>query len=138
VVVAADITGALGPTCAACAVGRVGDASWRAVVVGHEGYLGNVGGCAVRLGATEVCGAAIDRLSTCLIVGCAGCADRRAQDACSDQLTAVDAPCAAALVTMRKQCPAKTLAGAFDTNGACQSLVETTRLFCGPRAGDGG
>jgi hypothetical protein len=137
-VVEGDITAALGASCAACAVGRVEDATWRAVVAGHDGYIGNVGGCAVRLGANETCGKAIDTLSTCLIVGCDGCADRKAQDACSDQLTTVDGACAPALTTMRKQCPAKVLASAFDTDGVCQSFVETIRLFCGPAAQDGG
>ena len=133
-----DIAAALGPSCAACAVGRVSDDHWRAVVAGHEGYIGNVGGCAILLGANEICGTAIDRLSTCLIAGCDGCADRKAQDACADQLTTVDGACAPALATMRKQCPAKTLVSAFDTNGVCQSFVATIRLFCGPRAQDGG
>jgi hypothetical protein len=133
-----DIGAALGPSCAACAVGHVSDDRWRAVVGGHEGYIGNVGGCAILLGANEICGTAIDRLSTCLIAGCDGCADRKAQDACADQLTTVDGACAPALATMRKQCPAKTLVSAFDTNGVCQSFVATIRLFCGPRAQDGG
>jgi len=137
-VVESDITAALGASCAACAVGRVDDPTWRAVVAGHDGYIGNVGGCAVRLGANETCGKAIDKLSTCLIVGCDGCVDRKGQDSCSDQLTTVDGACAPALTTMRKQCPAKTLAAAFDTNGVCQSFVETIRLFCGPPAQDGG
>jgi hypothetical protein len=39
---------------------------------------------------------------------------------------------------MRKQCPAAILAPAFDTNGVCQSFVDTIRLFCGPPAQDGG
>ncbi|MDB5221029.1 MAG: hypothetical protein JWO86_8956 [Myxococcaceae bacterium] len=133
-----DIAVALGPSCAACAIGRVSDDHWRAVVAGHEGYIGNVGGCAMLLGANETCGTAIDRLSTCLIAGCDGCADRKAQDACADQLTTVDGPCAPALTTMRKQCPAAALVSAFDTNGVCQSFVQTIRLFCGPRAQDGG
>jgi hypothetical protein len=133
-----DIAAALGASCAACAVGRVSDGHWRAVVGGHEGYIGNVGGCAMLLGANEICGTAIDRLSTCLIAGCDGCADRKAQDACADQLTTVDGACAPALATMRKQCAAKTLVSAFDTNGVCQSFVATIRLFCGPRAQDGG
>ena len=137
-VVESDITAALGASCAACAVGRVEDSTWRAVVAGHDGYIGNVGGCAVRLGANETCGKAIDMLSTCLIVGCDGCADRKAQDACSDQLTTVDGPCAPALTTVRKHCPAKTLAAAFDSDGVCQSFVETIRLFCGPAGQDGG
>jgi hypothetical protein len=133
-----DIAAALGPSCAACAVGHVADQTWHAVVGGHEGYIGNVGGCAMLLGANETCGKAIDRLSTCLIAGCDGCADRKAQDACADQLTTVDGPCAPALSTMRKQCPAAALASAFDTNGVCQSFVATIRLFCGPPAQDGG
>lgn len=132
-----DIAAALGPTCAACAVSRVTDMTWRAVVGGHEGYIGNVGGCAILLGSNETCGKAIDRLSTCLIAGCDGCTDRKAQDSCADKLTTVDGACAPALTTMRKQCPAKTLAAAFDANGVCQSFVETIRLFCGPAA-DGG
>jgi hypothetical protein len=133
-----DIAAALGPTCAACAVGRVSDPRWRAVVAGHEGYIGNVGGCAVLLGANETCGSSIDRLSTCLIAGCDGCAGLKAQNTCADQLTAVDGPCAPALTVMRKQCPAATLVSAFDTNGVCQSFVQTIRLFCGPPAQDGG
>lgn len=133
-----DIAAALGPSCAACAIGHVADTTWRAVVGGHEGYIGNVGGCAMLLGANETCGKAIDRLSTCLIAGCDGCADRKAQDACADQLTTVDGPCAPALSTMRKACPAAALASAFDTNGVCQSFVATIRLFCGPPAQDGG
>lgn len=133
-----DIAGALGPSCAACAMSRVSDAKWKAVVAGHDGYIGNVGGCAILLGANETCGKAIDVVSTCLITGCDGCADRKAQDMCSDKLTTVDGPCAPALTTMRKQCPAKTLVSAFDTNGVCQSFVETIRLFCGPRDQDGG
>lgn len=138
VVLHSDITGALGPSCAACAVGHVSDVTWRAVVAGHDGYIGNVGGCAIHLGANEACGKAVDRLSTCLIAGCEGCADRKAQDVCADRLTTVDGACASALTTMRKQCPAAILAAAFDTSGACQSFVETIRLFCGPRALDGG
>jgi hypothetical protein len=138
VVSAGDIADALGPSCAACALGRVSDTTWRAVVVGHEGYIGNVGGCAVHLGANETCGKAVDTLSTCLILGCDGCTDRKAQDACSDQLTTVDGACAPALTTMRKQCPAAALVSAFDSNGVCQSFVETIRLFCGPRAQDAG
>lgn len=134
----ADIAAALGPACAACAIGHVTDASWRAVVAGHEGYIGNVGGCAMLLGANETCGKSIDRLSTCLIAGCDGCADRKAQDACADQLTTVDGACAPALATMRKQCPAATLVSAFDTNGVCQSFVQTIRLFCGPPPEDAG
>ena len=55
----------------------------------------NVGGCVVRLGATEACGKAIDQVSTCLIVGCAGCTTRKEQDACGDALTTVDGACAA-------------------------------------------
>jgi hypothetical protein len=133
-----DISAALGPSCAECAVGRVSDTKWHAVVAGHEGYIGNVGGCAMLLGSNETCGKAIDRLSTCLIAGCDGCADRKAQDACADMLTTVDGACAPALSTMRKQCPAATLASAFDTNGVCQSFVDTIRLFCGPPAQDGG
>jgi len=133
-----DIAAALGPSCAACAIGHVTDSTWRAVVAGHEGYIGNVGGCAMLLGANETCGKSIDRLSTCLIAGCDGCADRRAQDACADQLTTVDGACAPALSTMRKQCPAATLVSAFDTNGVCQSFVQTIRLFCEPPAQDGG
>jgi hypothetical protein len=133
-----DIGAALGPACAACAIGRVTDATWRAVVSGHDGYIGNVGGCAILLGSNETCGKAIDRLSTCLITGCDGCADRKAQDACADQLTTVDGACAPALVTVRKECPAKTLVSAFDTNGVCQSFVQTIRLFCGPPVQDGG
>jgi hypothetical protein len=133
-----DIAGALGPACAACAIGRVSDATWRAVVAGHEGYIGNVGGCAMHLGANETCGKSIDRLSTCLITGCDGCTDRKAQDLCADALTTVDGPCAPALTTVRKQCPAKALASAFDSDGVCQSFVLTIRLFCGPPAGDGG
>lgn len=135
---AEDIAAALGPSCAACAIGRVEDPKWRAVVGGHEGYIGNVGGCAIQLGAKEICGQAIDRLSTCLILGCDGCVDRRDQDQCADALTTVDGVCAAPLKTMRKECPAATLASAFDTNGVCQSFVETIRLFCGPPAQDGG
>jgi hypothetical protein len=133
-----DIAGALGPACAACAIGRVADPTWRAVVAGHEGYIGNVGGCAMLLGANEACGKSIDRLSTCLIAGCDGCADLKAQNACADQLTTVDGPCAPALTTMRRQCPAATLVSAFDTNGVCQSFLQTIRLFCGPAAQDGG
>lgn len=133
-----DIAGALGPSCAACAMSRVTDPTWKAVVGGHDGYIGNVGGCAILLGASETCGKAIDAVSTCLITGCDGCADRKAQDSCSDKLTTVDGPCAPFLTTMRKQCPAKTLASAFDTDGVCQSFVATIRLFCGPRAQDGG
>jgi len=133
-----DIAGALGPSCAACAMSRVTDATWRAVVGGHDGYIGNVGGCAILLGANQTCGKAIDAVSTCLITGCDGCADRKAQDTCSDKLTTVDGPCAPFLSTMRKQCPAKTLSSAFDTDGVCQSFVATIRLFCGPRAQDGG
>lgn len=133
-----DIAGALGASCAACAMSRVTDATWKAVVGGHDGYIGNVGGCAILLGASETCGKAIDAVSTCLITGCDGCADRKAQDSCSDKLTTVDGPCAPFLTTMRKQCPAKTLASAFDTNGVCQSFVATIRLFCGPRPQDGG
>lgn len=133
-----DIGAALGPSCAVCAIGKVTDASWRAVVAGHDGYIGNVGGCAMLLGSNETCGKVIDRLSTCLITGCDGCADRKAQDACADQLTTVDGACAPALATMRKECPAKTLVSAFDTNGVCQSFVQTIRLFCGPPAQDGG
>jgi hypothetical protein len=133
-----DISAALGPSCAECAVGRVSDQTWHAVVAGHEGYIGNVGGCAMLLGANETCGKAIDRLSTCLIAGCDGCTDRKAQDACADMLTTVDGACAPALSTMRKQCPAAALASAFDTNGVCQSFVDTIRLFCGPPAQDGG
>lgn len=133
-----DISAALGPSCAACAVGSVSDAKWHAVVGGHEGYIGNVGGCAMLLGANETCGKAIDRLSTCLIAGCDGCTDRKTQDLCADMLTTVDGACAPALSTTRKQCPAASLASAFDTNGACQSFVGTIRLFCGPPAQDGG
>jgi hypothetical protein len=133
-----DIAAALGPSCAACAIGKVNDPTWHAVISGHDGYIGNVGGCAMLLGANETCGKAIDRLSTCLITGCDGCADRKAQDACADQLTTVDGPCAPALTTMRKQCPAAALVSAFDTNGVCQSFVATIRLFCGPPAQDGG
>lgn len=133
-----DIAGALGPSCAACAMSRVTDATWKAVVGGHDGYIGNVGGCAILLGASETCGKAIDAVSTCLITGCDGCTDRKAQDSCSDELTTVDGPCAPFLTTMRKQCPAKTLSSAFDTDGVCQSFVATIRLFCGPRAQDGG
>jgi hypothetical protein len=133
-----DIGKALGPSCAACAVGRVTDTTWRAVVAGHDGYIGNVGGCAVHLGSNETCGKAIDRLSTCLIVGCEGCTDRKAQDECADRLTTVDGACAPALITVRKQCPAAALVSAFDTNGVCQSFVDTIRLFCGPPAQDGG
>jgi hypothetical protein len=133
-----DIGAALGPACAACAIGKVTDASWRAVIAGHDGYIGNVGGCAMLLGSNETCGKAIDRLSTCLITGCDGCADRKAQDACADQLTTVDGACAPALTIMRKECPAKTLVSAFDTNGVCQSFVQTIRLFCGPPVQDGG
>ena len=134
-----DIRAALGPSCAACAVGKISDAKWHAVVGGHEAYIGNVGGCAILLGANETCGKAIDQLSTCLIAGCDGCADRKAaQDLCADTLTTVDGACAPALSTTRKQCPAATLASAFDTNGACQSFVLTIRLFCGPPAQDGG
>lgn len=126
-----DIAEALGPACAKCAIGKVSDATWRAVVVGHEGYIGNVGGCAVRLGATETCGKEIDALSTCLILGCAGCKDRKAQDTCADMLTTVDGACAAHLRTMRRICNANILASAFDANGECQSFAETIRLFCG-------
>lgn len=133
-----DISAALGPSCAACAVGRVSEPTWHAVVADHEGYIGNVGGCAMLLGANETCGKAIDRLSTCLIAGCDGCTDRKGQDACADTLTTVDGACAPALSTMRKQCPAAALASAFDTNGVCQSFVDTIRLFCGPPAQDGG
>lgn len=127
----AEMAEALGPACAKCAIGAVGDPQWRAVVVGHEAYIGNVGGCAVRLGATEPCGKEIDALSTCLIVGCAGCKDRKAQDTCADMLTTVDGACAAHLRTMRRICNANILASAFDTNGECQSFAETIRLFCG-------
>ena len=133
-----DISAALGPACGECAVGRLSDPTWRAVIAGHDGYIGNVGGCAMLLGANETCGKAIDRLSTCLITGCDGCTDRKAQDLCADQLTTVDGACASALTTTRKQCPAKALASAFDTNGVCQSFVDTIRLFCGPPAQDGG
>jgi hypothetical protein len=133
-----DIEAALGPACATCAIGRVSDMTWRAVIAGHDGYIGNVGGCAMLLGANETCGKAIDRLSTCLIIGCEGCADRKAQDACADTLTTVDGACASALTTMRKQCPAAALVSAFDANGVCQSFVQTIRLFCGPPSQDGG
>lgn len=127
----AEMAEALGPACAKCAIGNVSDPQWRAVVVGHEGYIGNVGGCAVRLGATEPCGKEIDALSTCLILGCAGCKDRKAQDTCADMLTTVDGACAAHLRTMRRICNANILASAFDANGECQSFAETIRLFCG-------
>ena len=127
-----EITSALGKGCGACAVGKVGDETWRAVVSGHAGYIGNVGGCVVRLGATEACGRATDEVSTCLIVGCAGCTSRKEQDACSDALTTVDGPCAPALKTLRTACSAKIITAAFSNTGACQSFVETIRLFCGP------
>jgi hypothetical protein len=133
----AAFAAALGPTCEACAVSSVGQSEWRAVVLGHEGYVGNVGGCAMRLGASAACGQAIDELSTCLIIGCAGCGDRRAQDTCADALTTTTGPCAAPLRTTRTKCPAAALVNAFDTSGACQSLVGTVRLFCGPPP-DGG
>ncbi|MCW5833718.1 MAG: hypothetical protein KIS78_15045 [Labilithrix sp.] len=136
-VAADDIATALGPTCAACAIGSVEDPTWRAVVSGHEGYIGNVGGCTMLVGADEPCGRAIDELSTCLIVGCAGCEDRRAEDSCADTLTTVDGACARALTDARERCPARSLASAFDSQGSCQSFVETIRLFCGP-ARDGG
>ena len=129
-----EITNALGTRCAACAVGQVGDDTWRAVVSGHAGYIGNVGGCVVRLGATEACGRATDEVSTCLIVGCAGCASRKEQDACSDALTTVDGPCAPALKTLRTACTPKIITAAFSSAGACQSFIETIRLFCGPPA----
>ncbi len=135
---ASDIEAALGPSCAACAIGHVSDATWRAIVLGHDMYIGNAGGCVVHLGANEACGQAIDRVSTCLRSGCEGCTDRKAQDACADRLTTIDGPCAAGLTTARAQCPAATIASAFDTHGVCQSIVKTVRLFCGPRAVDGG
>jgi len=133
-----DIAAALGPTCAACAIGHVGDPTWRAIVGGHEGYIGNVGGCVVRLGATEACGKAIDQVSTCLIVGCAGCTTRKEQDACGDALTTVDGACVEPFKAMRGACSALVISGAFASNGACQSFVETVRLFCGRPATDGG
>ncbi len=133
-----DIATALGASCAACAIGHVGDPTWRAIVGGHEGYIGNVGGCVVRLGATEACGKAIDQVSTCLIVGCAGCTTRKEQDACGDALTTVDGACAAPFKAMRGACSALVISGAFASNGACQSFVETVRLFCGRPATDGG
>lgn len=56
-----DIAAALGPSCAACAIGNVSDATWRAVLSGHERYIGNVGGCAVHLGASGQDARVIDR-----------------------------------------------------------------------------
>lgn len=128
-----DIRSALGPACAACAVGRVDDLAWKAIVDGHEGYIGNVGGCVVHLGAPEACGKATDELSTCLIVGCDGCEGRKAQDTCADTLTAVDGACAGYLKTMRSTCTSGAIGEAFSSTGTCQSFVETVRLFCGPK-----
>lgn len=128
----AEIRVALGPSCASCAIGKVGDPSWRAIVDGHLGYIGNVGGCVVQLGATDACGRATDRLSTCLIVGCRGCAEGADQDTCADALTVVNGPCAAELQTLRKECRTGSIGDAFSSNGPCQSFVETIRLFCGP------
>lgn len=128
-----DIRSALGPACAACAVGSVSDPVWRAILDGHAGYIGNAGGCVVHLGATEACGQATDALSTCLIVGCEGCTTRKEQDTCADQLTAVDGACAASLKKLRSSCTSGAIKNAFDSNGTCQSFVETIRLFCGPR-----
>lgn len=133
-----DIANALGARCSACAVGRVSDDTWRAIVGGHLGYIGNVGGCVVRLGATEVCGKATDALSTCLILGCAGCKTRKEEDACADVLTGVDGSCAAHLKSMRAECSARIISAAFSSTGPCQSFVETVRLFCGPAPADAG
>lgn len=127
-----EIRAALGPTCAACAIGDVRASSWRAIVDGHEGYIGNVGGCVVQLGATDACGRATDRLSTCLIIGCSGCAEGPDQDTCADALTAVDGKCAEHLRAVRKDCRSGSITDAFSPTGPCQSFVETIRLFCGP------
>lgn len=127
-----EIRAALGPTCSACAIGKVGDAQWRAIVDGHDGYIGNVGGCVVQLGATDACGRSTDRLSTCLILGCAGCAVGSDQDVCADALTAVDGSCAEHLKAVRKDCRSGAIDNAFSPTGPCQSFVETIRLFCGP------
>lgn len=134
----ADMASALGPTCAACAIGALDDPAWRAILPGHAGYVGNVGGCVVRLGANETCGRATDELSTCLIVGCAGCTTRKSQDVCADALTAVDGACAGYLKTMRASCPAALMSEAFTSTGTCQSFVATVRLFCGRPASDAG
>jgi len=133
-----DIATALGTSCASCAVGKLADPEWRAIVGDHAGYIGNVGGCVVRLGASETCGQATDALSTCLIVGCAGCTNRKEQDVCADALTSVDGACAKSLTTMRASCSAPIVSAAFSATGTCQSFVETVRLFCGPRPSDGG
>lgn len=127
-----EIRAALGPTCSACAIGKVGDAQWRAIVDGHDGYIGNVGGCVVQLGATDACGRSTDRLSTCLILGCAGCAVGSDQDVCADALTSVDGSCAEHLKAVRKDCRTGSIDNAFSATGPCQSFVETIRLFCGP------
>ena len=133
------IRDALGPTCEACAIGRVRDAQWRAIVDGHGGYIGNVGGCVVQLGATDACGRSTDRLSTCLILGCAGCAEGPDQDTCADALTAVNGSCAEHLKAVRKDCRTGSIGDAFSPTGPCQSFVETIRLFCGPtRPADAG
>lgn len=127
-----DIGAALGPACAACAIGRLDDPKWRAIVGGHQGYIGNVGGCVVRLGASETCGQSVDALSTCLIVGCKSCTNRKEQDTCADALTTVDGACAKSLSTMRASCSASIVSAAFSATGTCQSFVDTIRLFCGP------
>lgn len=133
-----DIANALGARCSACAVGRVSDDAWRAIVGGHLGYIGNVGGCVVRLGASDVCGRMTDALSTCLIVGCSGCKTRKEEDACADVLTGVDGACAGYLKSMRAECSARIVSAAFSSTGPCQSFVETVRLFCGPAPADAG
>jgi hypothetical protein len=135
---ASDLATALGPACAACAIGARADAAWKAVIADREGYLGNVGGCVVRLGGTETCGRAIDHLSICLIVGCAGCRTRNEQDRCGDKLTSVDGACTAFLREVRGACSPGQISAGFSSGGVCQSFVDTIRLFCGPSAGDAG
>lgn len=135
----ADVARKLEGTCEACAIGAVDDERWRAVIPGREGsYVGNTGGCVVLLGGSETCGRATDHLSVCLVTGCAGCTSRAKQDECADKLTAADGACAELLKTVRKECTAPSLKNAFDTNGPCQSLALTVRLFCGPPEKDGG
>lgn len=127
----ADVVRTLSDGCAACAVGRLEDDAWRAIVAGHDGYFGNVGGCVIRLGAEEACGQSVDALSSCLIVGCEACTTRKEQDRCADTLTKPKGACAEMLRAARAECPATALTDAFASSGTCRSMVATIRLFCG-------
>jgi len=108
----ADARAGVSTTCSACAIGLVGDAQWKPIVITNATppAFYNIGGCLDLRGAPANCGKSYVNRIACVETFCGSCEGGPARTACEASVTqnecapyALDQACANA-VTTHKAC----------------------------------